>query len=178
MYKQIAILLMVIAEVGCTAPQNAEFGDTAHAPWVVRTFPDRPDLWDSLKNRIAAPVGPFRFRANVQFVDDPRYYGLAGIDLIHALPADYPGSFVFIADGESSADDEDTLTLIYFYPNSTNLADYERPPSAVPEDELQTVRHLPHLVQELENNLSLANIDMADVLNCVPPDGIYRGVGQ
>jgi len=38
--------------------------------------------------------------------------------------------------------------------------------------------HVPHVVQELENNLSIANIDMMDVQNGVPADGIYRGVGH
>ena len=158
-------------------PQNTGYV-SAHDPWVVRTFNDRPELWVSLKDRISAPVGSFGFLANVQFVDDPKYYGLSDIDLVHALPADYPGGFVFAATGETSPEDEDTITLHYFFPNSTDVADYERPPSAVPADDLQSVRHLPHVVQELENNLSIANIDMEDVNNSIPDDGIYRGVDQ
>ncbi len=145
---------------------------------MIRTFADRSELWSSLKDRIAAPVGSFGFRANVKFVDDPRFHGLSGIDLVHALPPDYPSGFVFVANGETSDANEDIITLVYFYPNSTNPADYERPPSAVPAADLQSVRHMPHVVQELENNLSIANIDMVDVQNGVPADGIYRGVEQ
>lgn len=159
-------------------PQNTDSDLAAHDPWVIRTFHERPELWNSLKDRIAAPVGSFGFRANVKFVDDSKYYGLAGIALVNALPADYPGGFVFVADGNTTPDNEDTITLIYFYPDSTNPADYERPPSAVPAADLRSVRHLPHVVQELENNLSIANIDMTDVENCVPADGIYRGIDQ
>ncbi|MEQ1902693.1 MAG: hypothetical protein ABL888_00740 [Pirellulaceae bacterium] len=159
-------------------PQDTDGNLTAHDPWVIRTFDDRPELWNSLKDRIAAPVGLFGFRANVKFVDDSKYYGLVGIDLVNALPAGYPGGFVFVADGDTTPDNEDTITLIYFYPNSTNPADYERPPSAVPAADLRSVRHLPHVVQELENNLSIANIDMTDVQNGLPADGIYRGIDQ
>ena len=168
-------LILFVLMFGCSMSHDS--GDvSAHDPWVIRTFKDRPELWGSLKQRISAPVGSFGFLANVKYVDDPKYYGLSDIDLVHALPADYPGGFVFAATGETSPDDEDIVTLHYFYPNSTNAADYERPPSAVPADELQSVRHLPHVVQELENNLSISNIDMEDVHNGVPADGIYRGV--
>jgi hypothetical protein len=131
-----------------------------------------------MKDQIAAPVGSLGFLANVKFVDDPKFYGLSGIDVVHALPSDYPSGFVFAANGEMSEAKEDIITLVYFYPNSNNPADYERPPSAVPAADLQSVRHLPHVVQELENNLSIANIDMVDVQNGVSGDGIYRGVEQ
>ena len=176
MKTSVAITLLILASaIGCSMTQ--ESGDVSvHDPWVVRTFKNRPELWDSLKQRISAPVGSFGFLANVKFVDDPKYYGLSNIDLVHALPANYPGGFVFAATGESSPDDEDVVTLHYFYPDSNDVADYERPPSAVPADELQSVRHLPQVVQELENNLSISNIDMEDVHNGVPADGIYRGV--
>jgi hypothetical protein len=178
MKTPIAILLLFTVTTGCSMPQNADAHLSAHDPWVIRTFNDRPELWSSLKDRIAAPVGSFGFLANVQFVDDPKYYGLSGIDLVHALPHDYPSGFVFVADGDKSPANEDIITLVYFHPNSTNPADYERPPSAVPASDLQVVRHLPHVVQELENNLSIANIDMMDVQNGVPADGIYRGIDQ
>ena len=178
MKTPLAILLLLTATAGCSMPQHAHEDLSAHDPWVIRTFTDRPELWDSLKDRIAAPVGSFGFLANVRFVDDPKFHRLSGIDLVHALPPDYPSGFVFVADGDTSPANEDIITLIYFHPNSTNAADYERPPSAVPASDLQSVRHLPHVVQELENNLSIANIDMMDVQNGVPADGIYRGVGH
>ena len=176
MKTSIAFLLLLAVATGCSMTQDANDDLSANDPWVIRTFTDRPELWASLKDRIAEPVGSFGFLANVRFVDDPKYYGLAGIDLVHALPADYPSGFVFIADGDTSPGNEDIITLIYFHPDSTNPADYERPPSAVPVTDLQLVRHLPHIVQELENNLSIANIDMTDVQNGVPSDGIYRGI--
>ena len=178
MKTSIAFLILLSVVTGCSMTQNADDDLSAHDPWVIRTFTDRPELWASLKDRIAAPVGSFGFRANVKFVDDPKYHGLAGIDLVHALPADYPSGFVFVANGDTSPDNEDIITLIYFHPDSTNPADYERPPFAVPDTDLQSVRHLPHVVQELENNLTIANIDMADVQNGVPADGIYRGIDQ
>ena len=169
------VLLLFASTIGCSISQDS--GDvSARAPWVVRTFKDRPELWDSLKQRISAPVGSSGFLANVKFVDDPKFYGLSGIDLVHALPADYPSGFVFGATGESSSNNEDVVTLHFFYPDSDDAADYERPPSTVPINELQSVRHLPHVVQELENNLSISNIDMEDVHNGVPADGIYRGI--
>jgi hypothetical protein len=178
MKTSIALLLLFTVTTGCSMPQSANDELSAHDPWVIRTFTDRPELWDSLKDRIAAPVGSFGFLANVKFVDDPQFHGLSGIDLVHALPPDYPSGFVFVAEGETSPTNEDIITLIYFHPNSINPADYERPPSDVPAADLQSVRHLPHVVQELENNLSIANIDMMDVQNGVPADGIYRGVDQ
>jgi len=174
----IAFLLLLPFAVGCSMTQNTDGDLSAHDPWVIRTFTDRPELWNSLKDRIAAPVGSFGFQANVRFVDDARYYGLSGIDLVHALPLDYPSGFVFVADGDLSPGNEDLISILYFHPTSTNPADYERPPSAVPAADLQSVRHLPHVVQELENNLSIANIDMIDVQNGIPADGIYRGEDQ
>jgi len=178
MKTSFAFLLIFAVTTGCSMTQNASDDLSEHDPWVIRTFSDRPELWASLKDRIVAPVGSFGFRANVRFVDDPKYHGLTGIDLVHALPSDYPSGFVFVADGDTSPDNEDIITLVYFYPDSTNAADYERPPSAVPATDLQSVRHLPHVVQELENNLSIANIDTTDVQNGVPADGIYRGIDQ
>ncbi len=172
----VAITLAICAlTIGCImSVDNADL--SAHDPWVVRTFSDSPELWDSLKREISAPVGSFRFLANVKFVDEPRFYGLSGIELVHALPENYPSGFVFVAAGESSPANEDIVTLHYFYPDSDDATDYERPPSAVPDADLQSVHHLPHVVQELENNLTIANIDMEDVHNRLPEDGIYRGL--
>ena len=158
--------------------QNADDPASAHNPWVIRTFTDRPALWNSLKERIAAPVGSLGFQANVRFVEEAGFLGLSGIDLVHALPPNYPSGFVFVANGETSDAHEDIITLVYFCPDSTDPADYKRPPSAVPAADLRCVQHLPHVTQELENNLSIGNIDIADVLNGVLADGIYRGVEQ
>jgi hypothetical protein len=173
----IRFLLLVpgVLTLGCGLTIDSDIPTDA-APWVVRTFEDRPDLWESLTERIAAPVGRVGFLADVRFVDNPRFYGLAGAELVHALPADYPSGFVFAADGQTTEAGEDLIELLYFYPNSTNVADFDRPPSAVPVADVQSIRHLPHVVQELENNLSIANIDMTDVKAAVEPDGIYRGI--
>ena len=171
-----SFLLLLAAATGCTMTQKDKYDPSEHDPWVIRTFRDRDELWESLRKRIAAPVGPDGFLANVRFVDDSKFYGLAGVELVHALPDDYPGGFCFVVDGSISSQNEDIVTLLYFHPESLNPADYERPPSATPTGDVQSVRILPHVVQEIENNLSIANIDMHDVHNGVPEDGIYRGI--
>lgn len=140
--------------------QTADNDLSAHDPWVIRTISDREELWDSLQKRIAAPVGPDGFLANVRFVDDSKFYGLADTALVHALPDNYPSGFCFIADGSISSDNEDIITLLYFHPESLDPADYERPPSAAPTDDVQSMHILPQVVQEIENNLTISNIDM------------------
>lgn len=148
------------------------------ASWVIRTYADRAEAWKELQTRIAAPVGPSQYRAQVQFIDDPKYYGLAGIELVHALPDAYSNGYCFLADGNIVNPNLETVTLLSFDPDSLDPADYARPPSAVPDAELRSIRLLPEAVGEIDDNLSIANIDMDDILNSVSRDGVYRGLGQ
>ena len=176
--KSSLLLILIVTALGCT---NSEFdaGDLSkHDPWVIRTCSDRTDVWTKLKQQIASPQGSTGFRANVKFVDDPIYYGLTGIDLVRALPSDYPSGFVFVVDGTTSEAQEDLVTLHYFFPDSDNVADYQREPAETPDADLQTVKLLPSAMQEIENNLSISNIDMADVFNGLSSDKIYRGIKQ
>ena len=170
----LSLLILFSLAAGCSKQAACLPAPSANAPWVIRTFGDRPDLWESLKLKIAAPVGRFGFLADVRYIDDKRYYDLTGVDLINALPADYRSGFVFAANGDTSPAGENVLAFYYFSPDSDNPADYERPPSSVPESDLQTVLCLPDAVQDLENNFSIGNVSIEDVLVNLPEDGIHR----
>jgi len=39
----------------------------------------------------------------------------------------------------------------------------------------RSFRAIPSEIQDIENNLSIANMDFADFADCVDADGVYRG---
>ena len=168
------ILLLPLLLIGCYVTAPTDTLPTPDAPWVIRTFEGEDDLWVDLQAIISAPYSEDRFLADVRFIDESKYYNLDPREVIAALPDNYPNGFCFVAGSSTTLKGDPLIELVYYFPDSTDPADYERPPREVPTEQIQVVKAIPKAVQELENNLSLANIDMNDVMNSLSPDGIFR----
>jgi len=127
-------------------------------PLVLRTDFSNQSAWEEICKTILEPVGLFRFRANVQFVDDVEYSGLMQDQLMGLISKNYNHSFIIVADSIAISSPEHPLLIIDLFDNSDRV-----------------FRALPSLVQSIENNLSIANMDFEEFADAVDEDGIFRG---
>jgi hypothetical protein len=95
--------------------------------------------------------------------------------LVHSLPDDYSGLFIFIVDSNTLTNDEYPVLVVGFSPNSPRLEDYQRPPRKIPSADIRIFRAIPSTVQSIENNLSIANMDFEEFAESVDADGVFRG---
>jgi uncharacterized protein DUF6924 len=125
---------------------------------ILRTdFSDQP-AWEAICRIIRSPRDIFRFRANVNFVDDVEYAGITKAQLLELIPRDYNHTFIIVADRTAIALPEHPLLVIDLYEGSG-----------------REFRAIPSRVQGVENNLSIANMDFEEFANFVDKDGIFRG---
>lgn len=146
-------------------------------PWVIRTNFSNDAQWEQVRKLIAAPqrhVGR-DFFAYVRFVDDRRYQDREPLDIVRSLPDDYPGMFLFLVDDHSLEDSEHPVLVVGFYPTDDNLNAFRRKPRETPPGDIATFRALPSQIQNIQNNLSIANLDFEDYSNHVDEDGVFRG---
>jgi hypothetical protein len=113
--------------------------------------------WKKICAIIQKPVGVFRFRANVHFLDDPQYAGIDKEQLLQLTSRDYEHTFIFVADHMAMTHPEHPLLVIDLYESSG-----------------QSFRAIPRQVQSIENNLSIANMDFEDFAGSADADGIFR----
>ncbi len=148
-------------------------------PWVVCVDFSNESVWEEIKALISAPqtdpLSGIDFYANVRFVRDQRFANQGTLQIVHALPDDYPGFVVFVVDAKTISDREHPLLIIGFAPTGDDPEGGNRPPSRVTADQLRTFRAIPSTIQSIENNLSLANMDFEDFAKSVDKDGVFRG---
>jgi len=125
---------------------------------VLRTDFSDQRTWEALRAAVQAPVGPDRFLANVEFIDDPRYSGLGTEQLLGAFAADGAPTFVIVADRTTMAHPEHPLLVIDLH-----------------RERGRELRAIPSAVQSIENNLSIANMDFAEFADSADADGVFRG---
>lgn len=128
-------------------------------PLVLRTDFSNQKVWDSICAAIRKPAGLFRFRANMDFLDDRKYSSMTTAQILAQIPPKYNHPFIMIVDQITVTHEENPLLVI-------NLLD-----DAI-ENEFRT---LPSQVQGIENNLSIANMDFEEFSESVDEDGIFRG---
>jgi hypothetical protein len=127
-------------------------------PLVLRTDFSDQGAWDTICSKIRKPVGLFRFRANVEFLDDLVYDGINKEQLLELLPKNYNHSFIFVVDQKAiSSPGYPVLVLDLF------------------ERTGHEFRTLPSQIQGIENNLSIANMDFEEFARAVDGRGIFRG---
>lgn len=98
------------------------------------------------------------FRAYVDGVEDGAFAEADPKTVMAALPPDYPHSFLVIVDADSmSLPDRPVLVI--------DLLDPAR----------GRFRAVPSAVQQIENNLSIANMDFAEFAGSVDSSGLFRG---
>jgi hypothetical protein len=122
---------------------------------LIRTDFSNQQAWDEIREIIKTPVDGFY--AYVEYVEDPAYEGLTR-DQILDLFRGSNQSYAMIADRVTIEDPDHPLLII----------DLFNPPN--PE-----FRAIPSTIQQIENNLSIANLDFSDFANAVDEHGIYRG---
>lgn len=127
-------------------------------PLVVRIDLSNEAIWQEICVEIQKPVGIFRFRANVEFLDDAEYAGITKEQLLGLLPKNYNHSFIVIVDQIAISHPEHPLLVVDLYEGSGN-----------------EFRALPSQIQGIENNLSIANMDFEEFAQAVDEDGIFRG---
>ena len=131
--------------------------DPEHAPVIRTDFADQ-DIWEQVRAEIQKPVGILRFRAFVEFIDDPHFADLNRDQLLELLPPGYNHSFIILADRTTILHPEHPLLVIDLFDKPT-----------------RDFRAIPGQIQGIENNLSIANMDFEDFADSVDADGIFRG---
>jgi len=127
---------------------------------VIRTDFSDPAAWERLCTEIQAPVGRFKFRAYVDFVDDPTYDKLPGDRLLALVPEGFNHNFFMVADQTTFAHPERPLLVVDLY-----------------DQPGRSFRAPPDQIQGIENNLSISNMDFFEFADNVDADGLFRGFG-
>ena len=125
---------------------------------VLRTDFSDQAAWDRICAAIRKPVGIFRFRANVEFLDEPQYANITKDQLLKLIPPNYNHSFIIVADQTAISQPDHPLLIVDLYERSGN-----------------EFRSIPPQIQGIENNLSIANMDFEEFADSVDEDGIFRG---
>ena len=125
---------------------------------VLRTDFSNRAVWEMICGIIQKPVGIFRFRANVEFVDDVEYAGLTKDQLLELIPKDYSHSFIIIVDRTAISLPDHPLLIVDLYERSG-----------------REFRAVPSQIQGIENNLSIANMDFEEFAEAVDESGVFRG---
>ncbi|MEV4660650.1 hypothetical protein AB0J85_01755 [Micromonospora echinofusca] len=139
----------------------AHLPDTHRVPVIRADFSDDA-LWDQLRKDISKDTGT-GFRANVEFVEDPRLAGLDVPALVRAFPPAYPHAYnhpvVFVVDAVTVSSPDHPVLVI-----GLNRRDAAEPFRVVPEE-----------LHSIETNLSISNVDFRDFARAAHrSDGVYR----
>jgi voltage-gated potassium channel Kch len=128
-------------------------------PVVLRTDFSDDAAWAKITQEIALPVGPASFLASVDYVDDRAHATVNEENVREALPG-YDHSFVILADAASMSRAGHPLLVVDLSP-----------------DDEPSFRAAPGAVQSIENNLSIASMDFAELGEAADQeeDGIFRG---
>ena len=127
-------------------------------PLVIRTDFSNQSVWEKICKTIRDPVGIFRFRANVEFLDDAEYADITTNQLMELLPNNYNQTFIIVVDQTTISNPDHPLLIVDLYNGSGS-----------------EFRAIPSQIQGIENNLSIANMDFEEFAEAVDEDGIFRG---
>lgn len=122
---------------------------------VVRTDFSDQGAWERVRDGISW-VTPDGFGAVVSFVDDPAFAGLTVADLLEAGTGLAAHALLLVVD-------------------ETTIRSAEHPVLVVDlRSRARSFRAVPHTIQEIENNLSTANMDWEEFADGVDADGVRR----
>ena len=125
---------------------------------VIRTDFSNQAAWKAICATIQKPVGIFRFRANVEFLDDAEYADITKDQLLELLLQNYNHTFIVVVDRTAISFPDHPLLIVDLYERSGH-----------------EFRAVPSQIQGIENNLSIANMDFEEFAEAVGEDGIFRG---
>ena len=127
-------------------------------PLLLRTDFSNDSIWQAICTEVQKPVGVFRFRANVEFLDDGAYKDLTKEQMLRLVPKEYNHSFIVLADQMAISQPDHPLLIVNLLDGAGN-----------------EFRAIPSMIQSIENNLSIANMDFEEFAEAVGKDGIFRG---
>ena len=125
---------------------------------VLRTDFSNQAAWERICAIIRKPVGVFRFRANVDFVDDIEYAGITKDQLLELIPKNYSHTCIIVVDRTAISLPDHPLLIVDLYERSG-----------------REFRAVPSQIQGIENNLSIANMDFEEFAESIDESGIFRG---
>ena len=123
---------------------------------VLRTDFSNDAVWESLCAAIQEPVG--EFRAYVDFINDREFEGVTSDTLLQLISKNSFRRFVFIVDKEAISNPEHPILIV-------DLCD----------EPGRTFRVIPSATWNVENNLSIGNMDFFEFAGAADEDGILRG---
>ena len=126
---------------------------------VLRTDFSNQAVWERICAIIQKPVGIFRFRANVDFVDDVEYTGVTKDQLLELIPKDYNHNFIVVVDQTAISLPDYPLLIVDLYERSGG-----------------EFRAIPSQIQSIENNLSIANMDFEEFAESIDESVVFRGL--
>ncbi|SFR29936.1 hypothetical protein SAMN04488564_12429 [Lentzea waywayandensis] len=134
---------------------------------VIRTDFSDQEAWERIKAGIGW-VTPDEFEANVSFVDDPVFAGATVAELLAAGPDRPTHALLLVVDETTIRSAEHPILVV-------DLGSEADPDQGWPGEAAgRSFRALPHTIQEIENNLTIANMDWGDFADGVDEDGVRR----
>lgn len=131
---------------------------------MIRTDFSDQQAWERVKAGIGWTT-PHGFEANVSYVDDPSWDGATVQQLLASGTDDSDHVLALVADETTFRSPEHPILVI----------DLESVPrSAKSRRKVRSFRALPHTIQEIENNLSIANMDWEEFADGADEDGVRR----
>jgi hypothetical protein len=127
-------------------------------PLILRTDFSNETSWKAICREVQKPSGIWRFRANVEFLDEVEYADITKDQLLELVPPGYNQSFIIVVDRTATTQPEYPLLIVDLSENNG-----------------REFRAIPSQVQSIENNLSIANMDFGEFAEAVDEDAVFRG---
>lgn len=139
---------------------------------LVRTDFTDDAAWDQVRQEATREYGPDEFCADVEPVSDPQWAGAAWEAVKAAAPVDDESgpSVLFIADSITFASPEHPVLVVDLQDKFLSVAEFPEIAGRTP------FRCLPSALWEVENNLSIANLDWEDFAGNLDDGEVYRGL--
>lgn len=131
--------------------------DTRAALMLRTDFSDEA-AWQALCTAIEMPTPINGFEADVEFVSDTEFDGITVEQVLADLPSSQWQTFLFIVDRQTITDPEHPILVVDLY-----------------DEPGRTFRVIPSAMWDVENNLTLANVDFEIYVEDADSDGVYRG---
>jgi hypothetical protein len=137
---------------------------------VIRTDFTHVEEWTQLQDTILEPQTNDEFTANVEFVDDQAYDGLTAARLLEIVPTDPYVPIAFLVDTQTLTHPDRPILVVNTGDDREILEDEDEEPQYG-----ATFRVVPAEMWNVENNLSLANMNWEEFADSVDDDGVFRG---
>ncbi|MFJ2832271.1 DUF6924 domain-containing protein [Streptomyces sp. NPDC087263] len=140
------------------------------AALVIRTDFGDAAAWRAVCEELSRPWGDGDYEPAVHIIDDPAWAGATADDVIAAVSADKDLSVVFLADRITMRDNDHALLAVAVLTREECQSDEEF------EAYGGSVRAAPVGIHDIHANLSIANLDFADVVDAAQsePAGVFR----